>query len=492
MYRRPSKRMQLIQRVATYVTMVFAVVAIVGVILLVILGYRLDSENGLEQGALLQFNTQPTGAVVKIDDITIGGRTPNKSSVLAGTHTVTMLRDGYLPWTKNVNLNAGTLTWLDYGILVPQELPVTSIASFASLNGALMPSNRESVILLPDASIPSLHIYDLRSQTPPVEVVALPADIYSDGTTADASHTFTLSEATADGRYVLVKHHYKSEANGEHDEWIVFDTDNAANSKNATRLLEVGLSHVHFSGNSGTSLYGLNEGTIRKLDLSAQTISRPLVSNVKDFTMVESNVATFTANDPANPSIELTGVYQDGDDESAVLQSVPAGTKTYVAASRYFNTTYMTVANGKQVSVLRGDLPHTTEAAAKLGLATRFMTQGDILSLSFSPDGQYVFAQTNKGFVSYDIEHDRQYAVATAAEDGNEMMQWIDQATVANAVNGQLTIREFDGANRHALTPIDHRYPVTLSPNGRYLYSIGTTTESSSSVQLQRITLILQ
>jgi len=87
MYRRPSKKKELIKRIAVYTAMTFSVLVIVTGLVFVTLGYRFDTDNGrVEQGALLQFETIPSGATIEIDGTAISARTPAKSSVMAGTH----------------------------------------------------------------------------------------------------------------------------------------------------------------------------------------------------------------------------------------------------------------------------------------------------------------------------------------------------------------------------------------------------------------------
>src|SRR3981189_1478113 len=88
MFRRPTKKQFLIRRIIVSIVSVFAVLVIMAGAILFILGYRIDSEKGrLEQGALLQFDSTPSGAMVTIDGKTLGPRTATKQTVIAGTHS---------------------------------------------------------------------------------------------------------------------------------------------------------------------------------------------------------------------------------------------------------------------------------------------------------------------------------------------------------------------------------------------------------------------
>jgi hypothetical protein len=59
---------------------------------------------------------------------------------------------------------------------------------------------------------------------------------------------------------------------------------------------------------------------------------------------------------------------------------------------------------------------------------------------------------------------------------------WSDRSDV-------LTIREFDGANQHDISPVVSGFDATVTQNGRWLYSIGR--HSDGQLQLQRVRMIL-
>lgn len=484
MYRRPSKRRQLIQRVLTYVLMVVAVISITGLILLIVLGYRLDGESGLEQGALLQFDSQPNSALVTVDGKTLAGRTPTKTTVLPGQHSITLSRDGYHSWQKQVNLVAGTLTWLDYGLLIPKELPVTALAKYASIGSALTSRNNETIVILPNASQPEIQRFDLRSANPNPQNTSVPRDLISAGTVEATAHQFTLTELTRDGRYALMSHTYTTPGAEAQQEWLVVDVENAARSRNVTRAVTIPLSELHFTGTSSTNLYGVTNGALVKLDIARPSVVATPVVGVTNFAVIEGGIMTYTATLPSGETV--LGMYQDGNEDSAVIRQLPAGQTGLIAASRYFNENYIAVSTGTQTDILRGSFPHSTAEVAKLKSVVNLQHQAPAKYLSLSPLGQYVLIQSESQFTSYDLEHDRRYA--TDVTGGQ--LRWLNRATLYLAAQNQLAIREFDGANYHDINPVVDGMPATLSPNGRFLYSIGQS--SDGKLQLQRVRLILE
>jgi hypothetical protein len=488
MFRRPSKKQLLIRRVIVSVIMTLAVLVIVTGTVLFVLGYRLDSDRGrLEQNALVQFDSTPSGAYVSIDAKVIGSRTATKQSVIAGLHSFIVTRDGYEPWAKSLDVKAGTLTWLDYIRLVPKKLTPERVASYTSVVGAKASPDFKWMIVQEKADTPVFQLADLRAQDVKTSSITLPNTIYSEASTPGVQHTFTLDRWDTGGRYVLLKHAYANKS-----EWIVLDTQDMATSVNISRLLSISLSDVRFSGTSGNLFYGLlSDGVVRKLDLSAATISRGLVTNVKSFDLFETNVVTYVGVDPSASTKQVAGVYRDGDDAPHVLRTVDSlDTPLSIDATRYFSDDYVAIAEGLQVTVLKGRYPtSSSEDSKSLAAYAEFTASANVDTLSFSPDGDFLVAQSGLNFISYEVEYKRQTnATIETSETQPHALNWLDDAYVWSIYDGHLSIREFDGTNVHVINAAEPSFDATLSQNGRYLYSI---TKSGESYQLQRVKMIL-
>ena len=487
MFRRPTKKQLLIRRIITYVVMILAVVVIVAGTVLFILGYRLDSGKGrIEQGALVQFDSKPNGADVAIDGKTINANTPSKQTVVAGQHSFSMNKTGYDSWSKMLNVKAGTLEWLDYILLVPTNLPIESMASYSSVYGEKASPDNKWLIVQEKADTPTFQLVDLRSQQIQSTTMILPTTLYSAPTTAGVTHTFTIESWDKDGRYVIVKHTFN-----EKSEYLVLDTQNIAKSVNVSTLLSISLSELKFSGTSGNVLYGLTDGVVRKLDLSNATISRGLVSNVKDFHLFDNTIVTYTGTDPTNPAYQVAGIYREGDELSHVLRTVnDLTTPLSIAFTRYHNDNFVAVTEGLKVSVLKGSYPASTDIAnSSLRLYTAFKTTANVDALTFSENGDHLVVQSGLNFTSYEVEYMRQTeATITTNETIAHTLKWLDDAYLWAVYDGHLSIREFDGKNTHVIMTMEPGFDATLSPNNKYLYGIAKT---GTTYQLQRVTMIL-
>ncbi|MFY9228532.1 MAG: PEGA domain-containing protein [Candidatus Microsaccharimonas sp.] len=489
MFRRPNKKQLLIRRIIVSIITVLSVIVIATGTILFILGYRLDSEKGqLEQGALLQFDSKPGGASITIDSKAISSRTATKQSVIAGLHSFIVSKDGYEPWAKSLDVKAGTLTWLDYIRLVPKNLKPETVATYSSLYGEKASPDLKTILVQEKADVPTFQIVDIRSQDIKTAAISLPTSVYSEATTVGVVHSFSLQTWDEGGRYMLLQHVY-----GDKNEWIVVDTQNIGNSVNITRLFSLGISEVKFSGTSGRILYALaSDGIIRKLDVSAGTISRALVTNVKSFDIFETNVLTYVGTNPTNANQQVAGVYREGDEAAHVLRTIDSlTTPLLIDATRYFNDDYIAITEGLKVTILKGRYPTSSQDdASSLKRYAEFTALANVDSVSFSSDGDFLVVQSGLNTISYEVEYKRETrSIIANSETQPYIMRWLDQAYLYAVYDGNLSIREFDGSNVHVISAAEPAFDATLTENGRYLYSV---TKSGASYQLQRVKMILE
>src|SRR5680860_1438095 len=197
-----------------------------------------------------------------------------------------------------------------------------------------------------------------------------------------------------------------------------FDVDNGNIEQNAFLQFasvpsgaSVSINKPFFSYNSCVSLYALDNNNIRQFDLSAGTISKPLVSNVSDYDFYDkTKVITFVGPDKTTSKQRLVGIYRNGDDKSSIVKTSKISTNVplHLSTAYYFNENYIAISEGKKVDILSGSYPNTTsDKSNSMKLIASFTAEKDVDRLSFSPTGKYVFIQNGSYFASYDLEYQR-------------------------------------------------------------------------------------
>lgn len=462
--------------------MFLSILTIASIVLLFVLGFRFDAKTGLEQGALLQFNSRPAGAWVSIDGDILGSVTPTKSSVTVGHHTVTMGRDGYETWTKSLTLPPGTLTWLDYALLVPSSRPVEGVLSFPTVASMLPAPSKRFILVQQNASVPSFNLVDIRNEAVKSTTITLTASQY---TASKEAHTFTVDRWDDQGRYVLVQHAF-----GKNKEWLVIDTQNPEVVRNVSAAVSGAISSLRFVGNNGAVFYGIVDGNLRRINLGNNVTSSPIAQGVVSFELYSDDVVAFIAADANKPGFYIAATVT-GDDTSAYVYARSPSLEGFgVATARYYNNNYVAVALGTTVTLYKGRYPQSATDATAMVTYGRMTLMQPMDTISFSPGGNYLVAQSGKQLTTYDIERKAPIPVTVTADAATiPTLEWLNGAYLVGAYDGELAIREYDGANFHIINDAVDGFDATLSINGRFLYSLGQTADDTYS--LQRVKMII-
>jgi len=486
MYHQPSKRKLLIRRTVSYGFMTVAVVVLVTVLVFVMLGYRYNGNDGkIEQGGLVQFDSQPNGANVTIDGMPFKTRTPSKTTLTSGSHTVKMERSGYNSWQKTIDVVPGAVLWLSYTRFIPTRLDTQNAADFSTVTSTSVSPDDKWMAVKEKADTPEIKLADISGDKVNVSSIAIPDEDYTKPA-AGKTQSFTIMDWDAGSRYLMIKHSY----GGDRLEWLVVDTRDATGTKNITKLLDIQATKVVFSGNDSQILYAQIGGDVRKVDLGAATLSRPLVTDVEEFSIFDQRTIAYATTLDPETKTRSVGYYEDGDSQANEIKTFTDDGKAplHLALGRYFGNMYEAVAYGDKVTIYTGDLPATEAQAAKLKEVASMNFKGGTQYLANRTSGRFVIAQRGGTYKVYDLELKKETTTKLAGSGTASKLQWLDGYTAYSDRGGMLRFYEFDGANQHDIMKVAPGFSVTLSPNEKYLYGIG---KDGSKYHLERVQMIL-
>lgn len=460
----------------TYGVMTTAVAMISAICIFLVLGYRLDLKSGdVEQGALLQFRSFPSAATITLDKETLSFVTPGKRNVEAGDHRVTMQRDGYKTWEKSFSVKASELRWLNYARLVPETVRTDPLKEFPSVVDSLPSPDKKWILIQQQADKPEFTLVDIRDEDKPVfSQLVLPSSSFTQK--EGQAHQFSIEEWDFGARYVLIKH-----TQGADTEFLRLDRTDVDNTVNLSSKLGINISDIHFSGTSGSVFYALENGSVRRLDSGAGTLSQPLVKDVATFDLYKSSTISYVKK-PIENKVGV-GVVVDGKATRVATYDLTMPVHTDVA--EYFNDHYLAIGRGTSVQIYKD--PETTKRSKIVSIAT----SSAIDWLRFSNNGRFVTAGTGSQFTSYDLETSLKADVNFPgnAPDASKPLQWLDDYYLVSSADNDLRITEFDGANQHVITAALPGHAVTLNENGKLLYSIGRTQSGGFVLQASQMTI---
>jgi len=487
-------------RTAIYSFMTLTVTVIVALLTLVVLGYQFNDKDGkLEQGALLQFESRPSGATVTLDGLRLGSLTNTKSTVETGSHYVTYNLSGYREWQKTISVGAGQIGWLSYARLIPQTVTPETLHDFTMLSGASASPSQRYMLLHEAVDSPAFTLADIQGDTLRYATLTIPSDVYT-ATAAGKAQYFLIDSWSKDDNAVLIKHSYDD---GYKTEWILLNRDSPDRSVNINTAYGVTPHGVVFAGDGNKQLFVQTDDVVRRINLDEQTLSRPLATKVSSFSAYDEKTIIYSTvpDDKAQSSVAYAAV----DIDSPVVLGTYSddGQVLRVAMANYFGKRYVAVVHGKTLTITYGSLPTLTSKGSMKPFATQALQSGVTSELVASRNDRFFVARQLNGFATYDIElkkfDNTNWAGAKPISDAEAAtmdmayapLRWLDDYMLWDNYGGTLRFYEFDGANQQSIMSVAQSpdFDVTLSQNGKYVYAI---TKTDTGYALQRARMILK
>lgn len=465
--------------------MTISVLTIASIMILIVLGYQFNRKEGrLEQGGLLQLISTPSGATVTVDGQTLGSKTSTKLTTSAATHYVKMDRSGYRTWEKSITLSPGGVGWLNYARLIPNDTTPAAVANYTQLTSALATPDGKWFALKQAPDTPELTIANISGDTVSATTLALPVSSFS--TPGEGkSQRFELVKWDDSSRYLLVKHSY-----GDSHEWLVVDRDNPDSTKNLTQLYGKAMESIVFADTSGHRFFALDGTNLISFDSDSPSASRQLAANIAEFAFYsDKSLLTYTTTPNQETKKRSVGYLPSDGGAMTAIRTVTDEAAFHVALGYYYDEQYIAVAHGDATEIIKGPLPAKDNDTTDQKIITTATLQSGVDHLSIITKGRFVVMQHADTYQVYDLELAASHTTTLKGESAvTAPLHWLDGYVVWSDRDGELRFYDFDGGNRQEISAIAPGYDVTLSPNGRYVYSIGKTADG---YQLQRSRLIL-
>ncbi len=480
MYRAPSKQRQRIERLLIYGAMTATVVLLVTTLVFVMLGYRFNqSTSTIEQGGLVQFNTRPTGANVTVGSARLTDQTPSKITVNPADYTVNMTKEGYLDWTKSVEVQAGRVLWLNYAQLVPKTIETEQLVKFSAISDVLAAPNSERYALLAQASQPIIQLIDITSNEPKQSSITLPDDVLPANPIE-----FNLDTWASDSDRLLV-----TVKNDQAADWLFVDRRDAAKTINLSKKYGIEITEAVFDPRSNSRvIVRTNTGDVRIIDTEADTLSGVVASEVTDMSMYMDNAILLVQK--TSPTTYSVGYISFGSRTVRQLQEVESSDTVMVAGSAYFGDPHISISNGAQLNVYQLRSLPSSGSRASISMTTLLTTAvpSNPTHLSIRSGGRFVLAQYGSGLLTYDVEVKKQ-SNTSFTKPVTEELRWLDRYHFYLTNGISLEVLEFDGGNAHSITALATPFDAILQSNGKYIYSFNSIEDNKFVLQRSKMIL---
>lgn len=459
-----------IRIILTNITMVLSILTIVVLLTFLILGYRLSNNLTLDRAGLVQFISQPSGATISIDGSNISSRTPAKSMLTSGEHTISFSRDGYGAWTKTVDVHPGRVIWLNYALLLPSSPEISTVKSYDTLVASSASPNSQYLLLLLDNSTALFELIDINGND--IKTISISAQDYLSGYgDPEVEHSFTIDSWNYDSNKVLLRHNYAEET-----EWFILDIKNPANSLNLTVNYKMSFSSIKFFTNDGRKLFVLEGGNLRRADIVDKTISAVLMDNV-DRIANDGDTVTYVSSIGVD-GFRRIGTYKDGDGGPSVLYVVnPDIAPIKTTSGEYYGAKYMAISENNKLLVLRGSYPTFDRPATSLSQVYDVDLDFTIENLEMGKNSRFIYATNKTDIYVFDLETlTGSYFKLDGEMESSPHLTWLNDFILYSTLGNKLTIYDFDGDNKRTIQDVLEGSVAAITSGSRYIYSINQAT----------------
>ncbi len=456
-----KRRRQLIRVVIAEVGMVLSVIAIVVVAILAAMGFMISGNGSIEQSGLIQIHSLPTGANVKIDGNTIMPRTNLSRSLVDGTHSIEIYRDGYDTWQNNIQIKAGVLTRLYYPRLFLQNRTSEQVKNLTSKDNLefYSPSPKRNYILYAEKGASDWQLLDIRGDDVKTTIIDVSGVLWGmveenetkrQNSDTVGTHTYkfhgTIEELkwSNDENNILVKVSYDGKM-----EWILVHLREVARSLNLTQVFGLGNdAKLEVIDDAANQLYILERQQLRRINTADETISRVLVDKVQSFANNGMRVIYVAETDEQ----KLVGVFRDDDKSGTVIKELPKKSTVRVALSEYYGDDYMSWLVDRKLTILYGRLPSYNANGIDMNSYKYLVEDLEMSELpdafSASPDGDYLVARKGTKHMVTELSDGQLYEYTAPAE----ALRWLDGSMMYAIRDQEILVWDFDGANLRKLT----------------------------------------
>jgi len=462
---------------------------VIGTLILIyrVYGFTINKQGAVIQDGLTYFSSHPSSATIAIKGQPNTSRTNTRLSLPEGIYSVTISRNGYHDWQRQITVIGGGVRHFDYPFLIPTNLQTKPIDNFTSAPGLVTQSpDRRWLLVEQPGSIVNFRVYDLKNPTKAADTISIPGGILSHAT---GSEVWQLSEWADDNRHVVLKHNYDGKT-----EYILVDRQTPGQSENLNTALSTTPTKLTLRDKKFDQ-YFIYDGAsqlLQSTSLKDPSVHTNVQQHLLAYQSYGSNGLLYVTSDGAAKGQVL--VKLDQGSHSYILRTFPSGTDYLVDLTQYSNSLYVAIGAVAQnkVYIYKDPIGQLAKNPHQALVPVQVLHVVSPNYLSFSSNAQFIVTESGTQFGVYDVQDSLGYSYTSSyALDAPQVhATWMDGDRLVYVSAGKLVMFDYDSANPETLMPADSQYLPFFAPDYKYVYSLGADASSSGGKQLQQTALL--
>jgi hypothetical protein len=428
-------------------------------------GFRITREGQVIQNGLVFMSSQPGGAEIYANGEPLDQTTSARLSLPAGQYTFELKRDGYRDWKRGIAVEGGSVQRFEYPFLIPVDLRTDSLKRYEQQG--LMTQSPDRRWLLVQTAPNAFDMFDLNSDEPAPAPRTVPAEVLSANSTTTGWQTVEWAD---NNRHVVLKRLFTQDGENS-SEYILFDREAPAESRNLTTLLGFNPAILSLRDGDFDQYYALDSSNDVLFTASLAAPTPQLhVRDVLAFEADGPDSLIYATNDDA-PDGETHIRLRQGD-TSHLLREVPRDSRYLLALATYDGSLIAAAGAQKEGRVYVYQNPLDNISNDRIAVPVQILKVGGPQQIAFSDNSRFVMIASGADFAVYDAETDRGYAYQIDIAEGANAgaAEWMGGHHLTVVIGENVHLFDFDGTNQQMLVPAKPGYAPAFNPALTFLY----------------------
>ncbi len=472
MDRKRAKKIRNARVIMTNIFMGLSVVAIVFVLMLFAMGFSFNENGSLEQSGLIQISSHPGGATVEIDGKSQFGHTAINKMLSSGEHHIKITKSGYDTWEKDVRIDAGLLTNINWVRLFPAKSEIEDVNTYDEPRLVSFSLDRKSLLYgeKDSAKLFRINLQDERATTTKLDITKL-LNISNKETARTANLAVTSWNESGNKALMIWK-------DGENTYWYLADLENPENSINLSVKFGYSFSSILIANDSASKLWAIEGGNLHLIDLSNTTIHKTTVSGIEQLVNNRDTVIFVSRDTDANT--RSISIFREGETGSSIIRDltdIDAKTIT-ISTGTYWGEDWAAYSIDNTIYLLGGHYPSFDKPTKNTlkSILRRELSYTPTALLRDTEQHIAVFSDgTNRTAFDFETKDYFDSHTSTAVT-----AHWLDDYLLWYNTSNKIFVQDFDGGNhREIISEINNPLPICLSENNRWIYFFSVIAEDS-------------
>lgn len=477
-----SNKNEFRRRILKYALMSIGAMALLAIALFYVLAYRFDVKNAeVKQTGLVKFTNSLSNAQVYVDGELKNLRTTSEQVLDIGEHNVRYEMKDYQSWQKTFTLSHGQVLWLDYVLMLPNNLQSNVITEVGENVKNVLVTRDKKFALVQYADLAQFALVTISDPTKiNVQKFALSDEILSP---SESTNQIEIIESDNWSKRFLIQHKFVADGNLK-DEYIVINRDNLGLSKNLTSDLVVDAHKVSFSEEKEDQLYIIDKNDdLRLVDCSTRLISAPVVRGVIAFSQYDDKMAVASNNGKGEMTV---GILRSGKNYKAVKNFLLADGdfgNIDVNFNNYFKKDYVVIMARNQINIINDPFSESRKTSSLFTENKGASATNELKWIEVNSNGQVILAGDNEFAHYYNMETKEEINQAFRYNANLNRPQFIDKFKVS--VGDKLV--DVDGSNVYELEEFTEN--IFLSSDRKYLFNLSNGEGGNKTLTQTKIVL---